>query len=66
LTSWATTNFLERIQIARYWSNSNRTDPSRSSALRCEDHKFTDPVWNKKELPELWKESIIVGVHKKD
>jgi hypothetical protein len=28
-------------------------------------HKFINSVWNKKELPDQWMESIIVPVHKK-
>jgi hypothetical protein len=28
-------------------------------------HKLTDAVWNKEKLPDQWKESIIVPVHKK-
>jgi len=33
--------------------------------LPCEIHKFIIPVWNKEELPEEWKESIIVPNYKK-
>jgi hypothetical protein len=28
-------------------------------------HKLINSVWNKEELPDHWKESIIVPVHKK-
>jgi hypothetical protein len=28
-------------------------------------HKFICSVWNKEELPQQWKESIIVPIHKK-
>jgi hypothetical protein len=28
-------------------------------------HKAVNSVWNKEELPDQWKESIIVPVHKK-
>jgi hypothetical protein len=28
-------------------------------------HKLINSVWNKKELPDQWKESIIVPIHKK-
>jgi hypothetical protein len=31
----------------------------------CEIHKLTNSIWNKEELPEEWKESIIVPVYKK-
>jgi hypothetical protein len=33
--------------------------------LQSEIHKCINSVWNKKELPDQWKESIIVPVHKK-
>jgi hypothetical protein len=33
--------------------------------ISCEIHKLTDSIWNKEELPEEWKESIIVPVYKK-
>jgi hypothetical protein len=29
-------------------------------------HKLINSAWNKEELPDQWKESIIVPVHKKD
>jgi hypothetical protein len=28
-------------------------------------HKIINFVWNKEELPDQWKESIILPVHKK-
>jgi hypothetical protein len=28
-------------------------------------HKLINSIWNKKQLPDHWKESIIVPVHKK-
>jgi hypothetical protein len=28
-------------------------------------HKLLNSVWNQKELPDQWKESVIVPVHKK-
>jgi hypothetical protein len=28
-------------------------------------HKFINSVWNKEELPDQWKQSIIVPIHKK-
>jgi hypothetical protein len=30
-----------------------------------EIHKFIYSIWNKEELPKLWKESIIVPIYKK-
>jgi hypothetical protein len=35
------------------------------NALRSEIHKLINCVWNKEELPEQWKESIIVPIYKK-
>jgi hypothetical protein len=28
-------------------------------------HKLIDSIWNKEQLPDQWKESIIVPIHKK-
>ena len=33
--------------------------------IRCAIHKRIISIWNKEELPEEWKESIIVPIHKK-
>jgi len=33
--------------------------------IRYEIHKFIISIWNKEELPEAWKESIIVPIYKK-
>ena len=33
--------------------------------LRCAIHKLISSIWNKEELPEEWKESIIVPIYKK-
>jgi hypothetical protein len=33
--------------------------------IRSEIHKLINSIWNKEELPEQWKESIIVPVYKK-
>ena len=33
--------------------------------LRCAIHKLIISIWNKKELPEEWKKSIIVPIYKK-
>jgi len=30
-----------------------------------EIHKLITPIWKKEKLPEEWKESIIVSIHKK-
>jgi len=33
--------------------------------IRFVIHKLIISIWNKEELPEEWKESIIVSIHKK-
>jgi len=33
--------------------------------IRCAIRKLIISVWNKEELPEEWKESIIVPIYKK-
>jgi hypothetical protein len=33
--------------------------------LCSEIHKFICSIWNKEELPQQWKESIIIPIHKK-
>jgi hypothetical protein len=34
--------------------------------LHSKFHELINSIWNKKELPDHWKESIIAQVHKKD
>ena len=33
--------------------------------IRCAIHKLIISIWNEEELPEEWKESIVVPTHKK-
>jgi hypothetical protein len=33
--------------------------------IRSEIHKLIICIWNKEELPEEWKESVIVPIYKK-
>jgi hypothetical protein len=35
------------------------------NTIRSEIHKLFNCIWNKEELPEQWKESIIVPIYKK-
>ena len=37
-----------------------------SRTICCAIHKLIISVWNKEELPEDWKESIIVPIYKKE
>jgi hypothetical protein len=34
--------------------------------IRCAIHKLIISIWNREELPDEWKESIIVPIHKKE
>jgi len=38
---------------------------ARGRTIRCEIHKVIISVWNKEELPEEWKDLIIVSIYKK-
>jgi len=33
--------------------------------IRCEIHKIITSIWNKEELPEEWKQPIILCIYKK-
>jgi sorting nexin-29 len=37
---------------------------ARGRTFRCAIHKLIIAIWNKEELPEEWKESVIVPIHK--
>jgi hypothetical protein len=39
--------------------------PAGGKILLSAIHKLINSVWNKEELPDHWKESIIISVHKK-
>ena len=39
--------------------------PAGGRTIRCAIHKLIISIWNKEELPEEWKGSIIVPIHKK-
>jgi hypothetical protein len=40
--------------------------PARDETLQSEIDKLSNFTWNKEELPDQWKESIIVPIYKKD
>jgi hypothetical protein len=33
--------------------------------LCSEIHKITCSIWNKEELPQQWKESVVIQIHEK-
>jgi len=37
-----------------------------SIKIRSKIHKLINSIWNKEELPKVWKESFIVPIYKKD
>jgi hypothetical protein len=58
------------VEFKSYNSRSNDQIPAEMSKaegeiLCSEIQRLTCSIWNKEELPEQWKESIIVSVHKK-
>jgi len=38
---------------------------SRGRTIRSEIHMFINSIWNKEELSDEWKESIILRIYKK-
>jgi hypothetical protein len=38
---------------------------AQGETLHLEVHKLFKLIWNKEELPHLWKESTVVPIHKK-
>ena len=53
------------VQITSYWSNPAELIKAGGRTIRYEVHKLIISVRNKEELPEEWKESIIVPIYKK-
>jgi hypothetical protein len=58
---------VESTNVILKWCISPNTDQipaelvqARSNTLLSEHHKLTNSMWNKEELPQQWKESIIV------
>ena len=37
----------------------------RGRTIRCQIHKLVVSIWNKEELPEEWKKSVVVPIYKK-
>jgi hypothetical protein len=50
------------------WRGSNQipAEPIQAGGETCSDiHELITSVWKKEELPEQWKESVIVPMYKK-
>jgi len=57
-------------KLKRRKSPSNKQIPAEmlkadGRTIRSDIHKITNCIWNKEELPELWKESISVPTYRK-
>jgi hypothetical protein len=57
-------------KLKRYKSPGSQQSPTEvitagGEILCSEIHKLISSTWNQKELPQQWKESIIVPIHKK-
>jgi hypothetical protein len=39
--------------------------PAGGKTLKSEIHKLINSIWDKEELPDQWKESIIIPIYKK-
>jgi hypothetical protein len=58
-------------KLKRYKSPASNEIPAEliqagGETLWSEIHKLINSIWNKEELPDQWKESIIVPIHKND
>jgi hypothetical protein len=58
------------VKLKKYKSPGSDQIPAeqiqaRGKILLSVIHKLINAVWNKEELPDQWKESIIVPIHKK-
>jgi hypothetical protein len=56
--------------LKRYKSPGNDEIPAeliqaRGEILRSKIHKLINSIWNEEDLPDQWKESVIVPVYKK-
>jgi hypothetical protein len=58
------------VKLKKYKSSGSNQIPAEliqegGEILPSAIHKFINFVWNKEELPDQWKESVIAQVHKK-
>jgi sorting nexin-29 len=61
-----TTEMLKRHKLKGIHQISAEFIKAGSSKICSEIHKLINSIWNKEELPEQWKESVIVPIYKKD
>jgi hypothetical protein len=54
------------MKVVKYKSPGSERIQTVGEILRSGIHKIFNSVRNKEELPDQWKESIIIPVHKKD
>jgi len=60
---------IEKLNIHKSPDNDQiPAEPIKSGGktIHCGIHKLIISIWNKDKLPEEWKESIIVPIHKED
>jgi hypothetical protein len=53
-------------KLKKYKSPGNDQIQAEGEMLLSTIHKLINSIWNKEEMPDQWKESIIVPIHKKD
>jgi hypothetical protein len=60
-------NSLQHIKLcsSENWNVIYNLIQAGGEILRSKIHKLIKSIWNKVELPDQWKESIIVLIHKK-
>ena len=51
-------------ELARYKLDPAELIKAWGRTICCEIHKLIISIWNKEELPDEWKESIIVPIYK--
>jgi hypothetical protein len=55
------------LRFKLLWYKFQRSDQIQEGCeiLCFEIHKLIESIWNKEDLPDQWKKSIIIPVHKK-
>jgi hypothetical protein len=69
---YAPSSYVDEISIEKLKDKSPGIDQipaeliqAGGNILRSEIHKLVNSVWNKKELPQQWKEYILVPIYKR-